>query len=311
MLDVIASPETARNAALVASLLCVWLAAHYAQKVHKDRPRAFTALSLLALNWAVLVLYYLPGAPELELLSSIGGFVMITVGGLLYRQAKEEDPEAGAPTLTWLDTLPLFLFRSTVFGIGVYYLAQRLFHKQWGWGTLALALWGTLFSAFGYFAIWIGVVYLYRGRDAARRVAVWFGLLAAIYSAAEITYAGWYVGEYWPQYSRYLALRSRPGAPDFQEMLPLRPQPDWPDARAWSSLAATSERGAPAGQVIGLRAQPRVPDPWVWLTYLFCALKLAFTIALLRLVLTPPGPKAATEPLPLYRWLDRRLRLGR
>jgi len=253
MLRAINNPETARNFALGASLACVWLAAQYAQKVPKERPRAFTALSLLALNWAVLLLYYLPGVPEMELLSSIGGFILIAVGGLLFRQAREDDPRSGPPDLIWLDTLPLFLFRSTVFGIGLYYLAQRLFHLQWGWGTLALALWGTLFSVLGYFAIWIAIVMLYRCRPSCMKVTLWFGVLCGAYSSAEIVYSVWYVDEYWPAYGRYVALRARQDAPDFQQQLPFQAQSNWPEATAWSRLASTSERGRPASEIIALR----------------------------------------------------------
>jgi hypothetical protein len=310
LLITLASPEVARNSALVATLACVWLAAHFAQKVQKEHPRAFTALSLMALNWAVLLLYYLPGAPETEILSSISGFVLIVVGGLLYREAVQEDPNTGAPSITWLDTLPLFLFRSSVIGLGVYYLAQRLTRGEWGWGTLALALWGTVFSILGYFAIWIGVVYLYRRRSGCVRVAQWFGVLAALYAATEIVYAGWYVTRYWPAYGRYLELRSRPDAPDFQALLPFRPEADWPDAPKWSKLASASERGKSAPEIMGLRAQPRVPDPWVWLTYLLGALKLAFTAALVYLILRLPGPDPSCKSLPLHSWLDGRLRLG-
>jgi hypothetical protein len=310
MLRFLANPDTARNAALGASLACVWLTAQFAQKVPKERPRAFTALSLLALNWAVLLLYYLPGVPEMELLSSISGFILIAVGGLLYRQAREDEPGSGPPDLTWLDTLPLFLFRSTVFGIGVYYLARRLFHFQWGWGTLALAIWGTFFSVAGYFAIWIGVVMLTRGRARSMKAALWFGLLCGVYGSAEVVYAGWYATRYWPAYSRYLALRARPDAPDFQRALPFEPQPDWPEAGRWSRLASSSERGVPPGEIIGLKPEPRAPESWPWLTYLFGGLKLGFTGALLALVLNHRKSDPDSESSSLHRFLERRLRLG-
>jgi hypothetical protein len=114
MVHALADPETARNTACAATLLCVWLSAHYAQKIRQERPRAFTALSLLALNWAILLLYYLPGTPDTEILSSFGGFVLITIGALLHQEAMADEPIADPPTITWLDTLPLFLFRSTV-----------------------------------------------------------------------------------------------------------------------------------------------------------------------------------------------------
>ena len=66
MVHALYDPETARNIACAATLLCLWLSAHYAQKIRQERPRAFTALSLLALNWAILLLYCLPGTPDVE-----------------------------------------------------------------------------------------------------------------------------------------------------------------------------------------------------------------------------------------------------
>ena len=41
---------------------------------------------------------------------------------------------------------PVFLLRASVMGYGLYLIAKRLLHVEYGFSTLALALWGTLIT---------------------------------------------------------------------------------------------------------------------------------------------------------------------
>src|SRR5438045_3171637 len=100
--------------------------------------------------------------------------------------------------------LPLILFRITVGGYGLYLIARRLLRVEYGYSTLALALWGTVLTLFGYAAIWLGIRLLYQGSRSARRVAISLGLILGVYGACEVAYSVWYAGHYWPVYHRYL-----------------------------------------------------------------------------------------------------------
>jgi hypothetical protein len=303
LLTFIHDQKNAETIAFAATLLCLWIAAHSAQRVHKERSRTFTALALLALNWGILLLYYLPGPPQNEILSAFSGFVLVYIGALLHREAIARDrPRDGDPPLVWLDTVPLLLLRATVMGYGVYLIAQRLFHIEYGISTLALSLWGTLLTTFGYAALWIGLVYLHQHRPDLHRLSAWLGLFFLVYALVEVGYSVWYGREYWPAYGRYLTLQSRQGAPDFETPLPFYPQPDWPHAVAWARLADHSE-------ALKLKVEPNVPEPWLWLTYALSALKLALTGVVLVLVMKPPSDRGNGERPTMIQWLDRRLRL--
>src|ERR687885_598127 len=92
--------------AFAATLLCVWMAAEGALRLPNRTPRIATAAMLFALNWALLLLFYLPGPPQNEILSAFAGFLLVNTGVLLLREAREGRAVAG-----WLDTLPLRLLR--------------------------------------------------------------------------------------------------------------------------------------------------------------------------------------------------------
>src|SRR5438874_1512122 len=78
--------------AFSATLLCVWLSAEGALRLPRKTPRLFMATALFALNWAILLLYYLPGPPQDELLSTFSGFLLVYVGVLLIREARSRRP---------------------------------------------------------------------------------------------------------------------------------------------------------------------------------------------------------------------------
>src|SRR5438045_607937 len=100
--------------------------------------------------------------------------------------------------------LALILFRITVGGYGLYLLSRRLLRVEYGYRTLALALWGTVLTLFGYAALWLGLRLLFQGSRSARRVAIRLGLILGVYGACEVAYSVWYAGHYWPVYHRYL-----------------------------------------------------------------------------------------------------------
>jgi len=53
-------PQHAETVAFAATLLCVGMTAWIAVRLPQKRPRVITAVALFALNWALLLLYYLP-----------------------------------------------------------------------------------------------------------------------------------------------------------------------------------------------------------------------------------------------------------
>jgi len=301
----------AQTVAFAATLFCVWMTAEAALRLPRKTPRLFMALALFALNWAILLLYYLPGPPQDELLSTFSGFLLVYVGVLLLREARahgrHSPPGRPARATGWIDTLPLILFRITVGGYGVYLIARKLLRLEYGYSTLALAIWGTALTLFGYLAIWLGVTFLYQSSRSREWLAMALGALLLLYSAAEVTYCIWYAREYWPPYHRYQRIESGKNAPDLRRPLPVQPQPDWPDFSRWRALQ--SRRDWPqVARVIQLKPEPRVPQEWVWLTYAFSALKVVLTITLLALLWR--RPHAGPEPgRGVVAWVDQHLKL--
>ena len=150
--------HNAETLAFVATLICVWLTAWFAVRLPEKRPRVIIAVALLALNWALLLLYYLPGPPQNEILTTFSGFLLIYIGLLLLWAGPDEQSPANGARIGWLEKLPLHLFRITVIGFGTYLVAKRIFRLEYGYGTLALAIWGTLLTIVGYLFIWAGLV---------------------------------------------------------------------------------------------------------------------------------------------------------
>jgi hypothetical protein len=287
VLRFLADGENAKTAAFAAALLCVWISVFVAGRVPRKTPRLFLALALFGLNWGLLLLYYLPGPPPNEILSAFSGFLLVYVGILLHREAGGRRENA-VGTVSWLDKLPLYLFRGTVGGFGTYLVARRLLHVEYGFGTLALALWGTLLTVMGYFVIWAGLSGLYRSSPARQRVRRLLGLLLALYAACEVSFSVWYAREYWPSYHRYLMVSASPGAPDFEQPLPFRAQPSWPDYARWQALEARPDWSR-MGPLLSVKVQPRLPDVPLWLEYAFALLKVLFTAAFLALIWHRPA----------------------
>lgn len=296
-------------AGFTATLFCVWLAIEGALKLRTREPGIITAAALFALNWAVLLLYYLPGPPQDEILASFSGFLLIYTGILLLRAALDRSASGRQMPVGWADRLPLYIFRTTVLGYGVYLAGKRLFRYEYGYGTLALALWGTLLTLLGYFSIWVGITYLHQGGRAGRRVCAGLGLLLCAYSGCELAYSVWYVRDFWPTYHRYLALQVIPHAPSLKALLPVDPQADWPQADRWRALESRRDWPQIRG-VMAMQAQARVPAMPAWLEYAFSALKLVFCLAFVLLLAHKPERSEHRPRSRLVRWLDRRLHTG-
>src|SRR5689334_22741299 len=143
------NPQHAETVAFAATLFCVGMTAWIAVRLPKKQPRVITAVALFALNWALLLLYYLPGPPQNEILSTVSGFALIYAGLLLLWEGQEGEGRASATHGGWLEKLPLHLFRITVIGFGTYLVAKRAFRLEYGYGTLALAVWGTILTILG------------------------------------------------------------------------------------------------------------------------------------------------------------------
>jgi hypothetical protein len=294
VLEALSDTMRAENVAFLATLLCVWIAAFGAFRIPAQSPRLFSALALFGLTWGLLLLYYLPGPPQQEILAAFSGFTLVYVGVLLTREGRERRDPRGEPELGWGDRLPLYLLRPTVGGFGVYLLVHRVFHAESGWGTLAVALWGTLLTVVGYGAIWFGLASLYADHPSLRRVRIGMGLLLTLYSGCEVAYAAWYAGRCWPVYRRYLLAQNRRDAPDFEARLPFRPQSDWPEADRWRALQASPDWPGLAG-ALELTVQPHLPEMPAALKYAFSALKLIFTVTFLTLIWRRPGPASDAE----------------
>lgn len=287
-----ANAENGETVAFAATLFCVWLSAFWAFRIPRQTPRMFLALVMVAMNWCLLVLYYLPGPPQDEILSGYSGLLLVYAGILLYREGAHPQ-EQPSDAVDWKDKVPLFMLRATVGALGIHLISLRLLHRDQGFGTLAQALWGTALAIVGYVALWKGVDALYRSSPARGRVRALFGLLLLAYSFCEVSYALWYLQGPWPVYQRYAALQTRPGSPDFQQPLPFAPQPGWPEAERWRGLPP--QRGWPAERLLSLKAEPRLVKEPLWLAYAFAALKVLLTSALMGLLWYRPVPQETAE----------------
>jgi hypothetical protein len=225
-------------------------------------------------------------APD-EILVSFSGFLLIYTGVLLLRESAQLEGKLGV--FGWLDHIPIMLLRTTVLGFGLYLLARRLFHFEYGLGTLAVALWGTLLTVLGYAAVWYGMRALYAGSPSRRRVCVMLGALLTLYSACEVSYAVWYARDYWPPYHRFLALGAHPESPDFDAKLPFHVEPDWPDRERWETLQRRPDWSRSA-EVLSLQTAPRAPNMPDWLELSFSALKVLFACAFFALLWRRPHP---------------------
>ena len=72
--------------AIIAPIYCVIISVRGALRFCFDNTRLFTALSLFALVWAFLVLYY-SKADYSELMVAFGGFLLVYVGRILCWEA--------------------------------------------------------------------------------------------------------------------------------------------------------------------------------------------------------------------------------
>lgn len=293
MLAFLGSHENAKTLAFAAALLCVWIAVMGASRAARKSPDLHLAAALFAVHWGVLLLYYIPGPPQNEILSSFSGVLLVYVGILLLRDARRTRGEKHE--LGWSDRLPLHLFRVTVGGFGGYLIARRFFHLELGLGTLALAMWGTLLTVSGYVAIWVGARALYAGTASRHRTLLWLGILLALYSGWEVAFSVWYARDYWPTYHRYLSLGSRRNGPDPEQALPFHQGPGWPHPERWAALRESPD-WPETERSLSLKVEPRVPDPPLALEYGFALLKILFTLAFFWVVGTRPVPEDEARP---------------
>lgn len=290
----LASAETAKTAAFAAALLCVWIVVFGAGRIPRKSSRLFLAIALFGLHWGLLLLYYVPGPPQNEILTSFSGFLLIYIGILLLRENRWQ--RTGSETeASWIDRLPLMLFRTTIGGFGTYLLVRRQFHIEYGYSTLALALWGTLLTVLGYLSIWAGIYALYAGSSAARKIGAWLGLLLAVYSGCEVAYSVWYARDYWPPYHRYLSMGAQPGTPDPEQLLPFEPQPNWPAYAQWRGLRERPD-WPELQRVLRLKAAPDLPAVPLALDYGFAVLKVLFAVTFLALVGNRPEARGESAP---------------
>lgn len=289
----LASVETAKTAAFTAALLCVWMVVFGAGQIPRKTSRLFLAVALFGLHWGLLLLYYVPGPPQNEILTSFSGFLLIYIGILLLRENRwlrrgsEEE-------VSWVDKLPLALFRATIGGFGTYLIVRRQFHVEYGFSTLALAVWGTLLTVLGYLSVWVGVRALYSGSRSVRKVGAGLGLLLALYTGWEIGFSVWYAREYWPPYHRYLSMGTRQDTPNLEQLLPFKPQPDWPDYARWRALQERSDWPA-LQRMLRLKVEPELPAVPLALEWGFAVLKLLFTAAFLALLWRRPVVRTEVE----------------
>ena len=293
-LQYLASPETSKTAAFAAALLCVWLVVFGAGRIPRKTSRLFLAVALFGLHWGLLLLYYIPGPPQNEILTSFSGFLLIYIGILLLRENRWL--RSGSEVeVSWPDKLPLTLFRATIGGFGTYLIIRRQFHIEYGFSTLALALWGTLLTVLGYLSVWVGVAALYRGSPSSRRVGAGLGLLLAIYSGWEVGYSVWYARDYWPPYHRFLSIGMHRGSPDPERLHPFEPQPSWPDYARWQALRNRPDWPALDG-VLRLKVEPELPEVPLALEYGFAVLKVLFAVTFLALLYRRPIMQNELEP---------------
>lgn len=74
--------------AWLATVLCVIASARGATVFATNNSRVFTILALFSLNWALLIPYYSDSAPS-ELIAGFAGFLLVYIGILLRREARE------------------------------------------------------------------------------------------------------------------------------------------------------------------------------------------------------------------------------
>lgn len=294
----------AETIAFATTLACVAASGQAALKVPHRTARIFGALALFTLNWAILSLFYLPGPPQNEALAAFSGYLLIHVGVMLVRAHVDQTGDEARERATWVDALPLQLLRSTVVGFGGYVLLRWILHKEYGFGTLALALWGSALTIMGYVSLWVGIAYLYRGAAGRRAITAWMAALLFVYSGCEVAYGYWYTREYWPVYSGFLRMETAPGAPPFAARLPVHPEADWPAAAQWAALSRSRNWPRIAAH-LDLRIEPDLPDMWIWLKYAYSVLKLALTAAVIWLVWRRPVRPRSGDPTPMFDWLDR------
>lgn len=87
---------------------CVGIASRTATVFCKGRPRLFTILALFALVWALLLPYYDSSGSPSELFAAYGGFLLVYIGGLLSREATQD--QGGENVVDSIQRVGLLLF---------------------------------------------------------------------------------------------------------------------------------------------------------------------------------------------------------
>lgn len=152
----------------------------FAQVFLQKSPRLFTALSLFAMVWALLLPYY-GGTSSSELFAGFGGFLSVFVGTLLVREARieagETDAAVGAVDRFSLWTLPIIAAPTALTVALPGGRTPILTYDE------LEVVWSTAITLLGLFAVSNGLGYLLPERQ-------WRVILvcATLYAILEVTY---------------------------------------------------------------------------------------------------------------------------
>jgi len=165
--------------AWLATLFCVLCSVRHAVAFLSHNPRYFTIMALFSLVWALLLPYYGGKVPPSELFAAFGGFVLVYIGGIMRREAKNREVKENPPRVDDIDRLALWILPllAAPFILEHGKIRVELSQEQ---TELILA---TVLDILGYIAIIVGSFALLPRSDA---FVITFILI--VYSSVEIFY---------------------------------------------------------------------------------------------------------------------------
>ncbi len=152
----------------------------FAQVFLRQSPRLFTALSLFAMVWALLLPYY-GGTSSSELFAGFGGFLSVFVGTLLVREARIEAGERDL-SVSAVDRFSLWMLPVIAAPTALTVALPAGRTPILTYDELEV-VWSTAITLLGLFAISNGLGYLLPERQ-------WRAVLvcATVYAILEVTY---------------------------------------------------------------------------------------------------------------------------
>lgn len=196
----ISSESFATKNAWLASLVCLIVSLKFATVFCRRSPLLFTALALLACNWAILVSLYAadPTIDAMPAVSGIGGFLLVYLGGLLSLSAGED--KAGNivgwhVTSTWLLAITALPTLPAVYHVLLEWISIEAGHKKIPLViTIVLDCVGLGSIAWGAFNLF------------PRRAAILLTVIALGYGISEVlfTYLTWSLNVKIPSSWKYL-----------------------------------------------------------------------------------------------------------